>query len=208
VRNQKFTGIEEAPVPMAWFNILQEKGSLVGDVNVELRVRGDGMSSLPTIQKVISEADPNMSLLDPVLQREQFEETISDKLMFARLAEFFGGLAILLVATGLYETLVFRVNRRSAEIGVRMALGARREQVVWLILKTNLVLTAAGVLVGFPLAIVAAKGLSSTLYGVGPFEPSTYSIACVCLLVVAIASSAIPALRAASIDPAQALRAE
>ena len=77
-------------------------------------------------------------------QRAQFDETISQQMLFARLAEFFGLLAIVLVATGLYGTLAYRVNMRTAEIGVRMAVGARRGQVVWMILRDSLLLTAIG----------------------------------------------------------------
>ena len=89
----------------------------------------------------------------PTLQRTQFEQTISQQLLFARLGEFFGLLAVLLVATGLYGTLAYRVNMRTAEIGVRMAVGARREQVVWMILKDSLLLTAAGAITGSPLGL-------------------------------------------------------
>ena len=80
------------------------------------------------------------------------------------LAEFFGLLAVVLVATGLYGTLAYRVNMRTAEIGVRMALGARRGQVVWMILKDSLVLTAVGVAMGVPLAMLVGRALASSLF--------------------------------------------
>ena len=88
--------------------------------------------------------DPNVPLIEPMMQRAQFERTIAQPLMFARLAEFFGVLAVVLVATGLYGTMSYRVNMRTAEIGVRMAVGARRSQVVWMILKDSLLLTLVG----------------------------------------------------------------
>jgi ABC-type antimicrobial peptide transport system permease subunit len=128
--------------------------------------------------------------------------------MFARLAEFFGILAIVLVATGLYGTLAFRVNRRTAEIGVRMALGARRGQVVWMILRDSLVLTAVGILAGVPLALLTGKELASALYGIQPLDPPTYALAFAGVLVVTLTSSLLPACRAASVDPLQALRTE
>ncbi len=90
-------------------------------------------------------------------QRAQYEQTISQQLLFARLAGFFGLLAVVLVATGLYGTLAYRVNNRTVEIGVRMAVGARRGQVVWMVLRDSLLLTAIGVVVGVPLAILVAK---------------------------------------------------
>ncbi|MEO6923839.1 MAG: FtsX-like permease family protein [Bryocella sp.] len=128
--------------------------------------------------------------------------------MFARLAEFFGLLAIVLVATGLYGTLAYRVNTRTAEIGIRMAVGAQRAQVVWMILKDSLLLTALGVIVGVPLAMLVGRALASSLYGVKPFDAVSYLLAVAGVAAVALVASAVPASRAASVDPLAALRME
>jgi len=152
--------------------------------------------------------DPNLPLLDPKAQRAQYEETISQQLLFGRLAGFFGILAVVLVATGLYGTLAYRVNNRTVEIGVRMAVGARRGQVVWMVLRDSLVLTAIGVTVGIPIAILVGKALTSMLYGVQPYDPGSFVFAVLGVVVVAIAASAVPARRAAGIDPLTALRSE
>jgi ABC-type antimicrobial peptide transport system permease subunit len=128
--------------------------------------------------------------------------------MFARLAEFFGLLAVVLVATGLYGTLAYRVTMRTAEIGVRMAVGAQRAQVVWMILKDSLLLTALGVLMGVPLAMLVGRALTSSLYGVKPLDAVSYLLAMMGVAVVALAASAAPAVRAASVDPLTALRTE
>jgi ABC-type antimicrobial peptide transport system permease subunit len=141
-------------------------------------------------------------------QRAQFETTIATQIMFARLAGFFGFLAVVLVATGLYGTLAYRVSMRTAEIGVRMAVGARRGQVVWMILKDSLVLTVAGVAMGVPLAMLVGRALTSSLYGVKPLDAVTYLLAMAGVAAVALAASAIPARRAASVDPMRALRTE
>jgi len=141
-------------------------------------------------------------------QRAQYDLTISSQTLFARLAGCFGLLAILLVATGLYGTLAYRVNRRTAEIGVRMAMGAGRGQVVWMILRDSLVLTAIGVLAGIPLAFAIGRALSSSLYGVQPLDAPTYALAILGVTIVAFVASAAPASRAASIDPLKALRTE
>src|SRR6202041_3692239 len=125
---------------------------------------------LPAARKVVQQMDPTLPLIQPITQRAQFETTISQQLMFARLAEFFGLLAIVLVATGLYGTLAYRVNMRTAEIGVRMAVGARRGQVVWMILQDSLLLTTAGGVIGVPLAMLVGHGLASSLYGVTPLR--------------------------------------
>jgi ABC-type antimicrobial peptide transport system permease subunit len=121
---------------------------------------------------------------------------------------FFGLLAALLVATGLYGTLAYRVSRRTAEIGVRMALGAQRRQVLWMVLRESLVVSVAGVLVGLPLAIAGARVLRSTLFGLGPGDPLTFAAALLGMALVTLVASLIPARRAASVDPMQALRTE
>ncbi len=162
----------------------------------------------PITRKALQQLDPNLPLIQPITQRAQFETTISGQLLFARLAEFFGLLAVVLVATGLYGTLAYRVTQRTAEIGVRMAVGARRTQVVWMILADSLLLTAFGVVTGIPLAMLVGRGLTSSLYGVKPLDALTYLLAVIGVAIVALAASTIPAARAASIDPLRALRTE
>jgi predicted permease len=139
VKNHKYRSISEDPIPMAWYEYAQIP--IVGGMQVELRVHGEPLAILPSAQKLVSSMDPSLPLIDPITQQAQYETTISQQMLFARLAGFFGLLAVVLVATGLYGTLAYRVNRRTAEIGVRMALGARRGQVVWMVLRDSLVLT-------------------------------------------------------------------
>lgn len=115
---------------------------------------------------------------------------------------------MVLVATGLYGTLAYRVSTRTAEIGVRMAMGARRGQVVWMILRDSLLLTAGGVLVGAPLAVLVGRALESSLYEVKPLDGLSYLLAAAGVGVVAMAASALPASRAASVNPLTALRTE
>ncbi|QNI30249.1 ABC transporter permease [Alloacidobacterium dinghuense] len=206
VKNHKYRSIDEEPIPMAWVPYTQ--GPPVGKMHVELRVKGEPLAILPSVRKVIQEQDPNLPLIEPITQRAQYETTISQQLLFARLAGFFGLLAVVLVATGLYGTLAYRVNNRTVEIGVRMAVGAGRGQVVWMVLRDSLILTAVGIGVGIPLAMLASRALTSALYGVKPFDASIYIFAILGVSVVAIAASMIPARRAASIDPLTALRTE
>jgi predicted permease len=206
VKNHKYRSMNEEPIPMAWWNYAQAPEE--GQLHVEMRVRGDALAILPEVRKVVAQMDPDVPLIQPMLQRKQFERTISQQLMFARLGEFFGLLAIVLVATGLYGTLAYRVNMRTAEIGVRMAVGARREQVVWMILGDSLLLTATGAVMGIPLAMLVGHALTSALYGVKPLDALTYLLSVVGVAFVALAASAVPAGRAASVDPIKALRTE
>ncbi len=206
VKNHKYRSIDEEPIPMAWYEYAQIP--MIGPMSVELRVHGDPLAILPSARKAVQQLDPNLPLIRPMTQRAQFDTTISEHILFARLAGFFGLLAVVLVATGLYGTLAYRVNMRTAEIGVRMAVGARRSQVVWMILRDSLALTAAGALIGLPLAFLVARALASSLYDVKPLDASTYLIAIAGVATVALLASAIPATRAANIDPMRALRTE
>jgi len=206
VKNHKYRSIDETPIPMAWWMYAQIP--IIGEMHVEMRVKGAPLAILPSAQKVVQKLDPNLPLIKPMTQRAQYDTTISSQLMFARLAEFFGLLAVVLVATGLYGTLSYRVNRRTAEIGVRMAMGAGRGQVVWMILRDSLRLTVIGVVAGVPLAMLIGRALSSSLYGVKPLDALTYAFAIAGVAFVALFASAAPASRAASVDPLKALRTE
>ncbi|WP_348264943.1 ABC transporter permease [Telmatobacter sp. DSM 110680] len=206
VKDHKYRSIDETPIPMAWY--MSAQIPMVGPMSVEMRVKGAPLAILPTAQKVVQQLDPNLPLIKPMTQRDQFNTTISSQLMFARLAEFFGLLAVVLVATGLYGTLSYRVNRRTAEIGVRMAMGAGRGQVVWMILRDSLTLTAIGIVAGIPLAMFVGRALMSSLYGVKPLDSVTYMLAVVGVTLVALLASAVPASRAASVDPLRALRTD
>jgi predicted permease len=206
VKNHKYRSINEDPIPMAWYMYAQIP--VIGEMQVEMRVQGEPLAILPAARKVVQKLDPNLPLIQPMTQRAQYDTTIAGQTLFARLAGFFGALAVVLVATGLYGSLAYRVSLRTAEIGVRMAVGARREQVVWMILKDSLLLTVAGVVLGIPLAMLVGRALASSLYGVTSVDALSYLVAVAGVAVVALAASALPAGRAASVDPMRALRTD
>ncbi|MFC5861643.1 ABC transporter permease [Acidicapsa dinghuensis] len=206
VKNHKYRSIDETPIPMAWAMYAQIP--VLGEMQVELRVHGDPLAILPSAGKAVRQLDPNLPLIEPITQRAQYDTTIAHQLLFARLAGFFGLLAVVLIATGLYGTLSYRVNNRTVEIGVRLAVGAQRGQVLWMVLRDSLVLTAIGVAAGLPLALFVGKALKSALYGVTPLDSISYLSAAVIVTMVAMAASIIPARRAATVDPLKALRSE
>lgn len=206
VKNHKYRGIDEDPIPMAWYQYSQIP--VVGRMDVEIRAHGDPLAILPAARAVVRKLDPNLPLIRPMTQRAQYDLTISNQVLFARLAGFFGLLAVALVATGLYGTLAYRVNYRTAEIGIRMAMGATRGQVVWMILRDSLWITAIGTALGIPLAICVGRALTSSLYGVQPLDAATYLLAIIGVATVSLAASALPARRAAGVEPLTALRAE
>lgn len=206
VRDNKYTSADEEPMPMAWYCYLQDPN--VGDLDVELRATGNPMTLLPAIRRIVQDLDPNAPLQKPAVLSSQFEETYLMPALFARLGAFFGGLAALLVAVGLYGTLAYRVSRRTLEIGVRMALGAARRQVLWMILEDSLVLIAAGLAVGLPLAWFGSKLMESMLYKLQAHDPVSFVAAGLGVMVVSLAAALLPARRAASVEPMHALRNE
>ena len=206
VKDHKYRSIDEEPMPMAWYMYAQIP--ITGQMHVEMRVHGEPLAILPSARKAVQQMDPNLPLIQPMTQRAQFDLTISRQLLFARLAGFFGFLAVVLVATGVYGTLAYRVSNRTMEIGVRIAVGAQRSQVVWLVLRDSLILTVIGVAIGIPLSLLLGRALTSALYGVKPYDGVSYFVAALGIAVVAIAASVIPARRAASVDPLTALRSD
>jgi predicted permease len=204
--DSKYTGVRESPVPMAYIPFTQIGG--IGTMHFEVRTGGNPLALLPQVRQVVHQFGPDLPLIDPITQQEQFERSFAQDKLVARLALFFGLLAALLVATGLYGTLAYRVGRRTAEIGVRMALGAQRRQVLWMILRESLMVSAAGVAVGLPLSYGAARLLSSMLFGLHPGDPLAFLAALLSITLVAMITGLIPARRASSVDPMVALRWE
>lgn len=204
--DSKYTAVRENDRPMAYFPY--DQSSNVSTMHYELRTPGSPSALLPEVRSVLREIAPDVPLMEPMTQQEQFAESISQEGLIARLSMFFGLLAAVLVATGLYGTLAYRVSRRTAEIGIRMALGAQRNQVLWMILRESLRVSLLGIAVGLPVAVGCAQLLRSLLYGLGPNDPLTFVLALTGMLLVVVGASLIPARQAASVDPIVALRNE
>jgi len=134
--------------------------------------------------------------------------TVGRESALACLAVAFGFVALLLAAIGLYGVMAFQVSARTREIGVRMALGARRSQVVRMVIGQALLVVAVGVGVGIPFALVGARSLRALLYGITPFDPAPLASGVVVLVIVGALAALIPSRRAARVDPLVALRCE
>jgi ABC-type antimicrobial peptide transport system permease subunit len=160
------------------------------------------------IRREVRAVDASVPIYNLRTLEAQLDESLSQERLVATLSSWFGGFAILLAAIGLYGVLAYSVTRRTNEIGIRMALGAERSGVIWMVLREALVMVGLGVAIGVPLALVLARSLSSLLYGVKPTDLLTISAAAALLFVVAGVASYLPARRASRVDPLVALRYE
>jgi predicted permease len=206
IGDSKYKRVDEKTKPTLYFPYAQLNS--VSNMQVELRTRGNPEALIPSVSAVLHDLDPNLPMQKPMTQRAQFDESYSQARLFARLSIFFGVIAVLLVATGLYGTLAYRVDRRTSEIGVRMALGAQHGQVLWLILRESLLVSGAAILAGVPVAIAGARLMRSMLFGVQPGDMISFLLALFGVILVALAASIIPARRAMRVDPMVALRYE
>ncbi len=162
----------------------------------------------PVVRRTLANIDPNLTVNSVRTLREQVELTFDQERAVAGLAGLFGAVALILAAVGLYGVTAYTVARRTNEIGIRMALGAGRVEVVWFILRGALVHVAVGLAVGVPLAVGAARLIASQLYEVAFWDPLALSVAAGALGLCAGAAATIPASVAASISPMTALRTE
>jgi predicted permease len=206
VRDSKYNGVDEAPQSMAYYAAMQEKK--IGSMHVEVRVRGDAAVALPGMRKAVADLYPNVPLEKPMTQQAQFDDSYAQQRMFAAMGGFFGVLASLLVATGLYGMHSFRVNQRTNEIGVRMALGANRSQVLLMMMRESLWVLGAGLVAGLPLTLLAIRPMKAMLYQMSPFDPVSLLVAIGLIALVSFGAVLIPARRAAAMEPMQALRSE
>jgi ABC-type antimicrobial peptide transport system permease subunit len=156
----------------------------------------------------MADVDRDVPIMDPKTQLAQLNETLSTERTFMRLLVAFGAFALILASIGLYGVTAYSVVRRTSEIGVRVALGARQIDVLRLILRQVLGITLVGVAIGVPAAIAAAQLVRASLFGVGPADPISVVGAALVMVVVAMSAGFFPARRAARLDPLVALHCE
>jgi predicted permease len=174
----------------------------------ELRTAGDPMSLSAEVRAAIAQVNDKLPVLNITSLRVQTDEALKQEKLIAQLVSFFGLLGLLLSCVGLYGIMAHAVVRRTNEIGIRMALGAERNHIVWMVLKESLLLVAFGLVVGIPAAWAAANLISSQLYGVNPSDPVSLLTAALALTAVAALAGYLPARKASRVNPLVALRYE
>jgi macrolide transport system ATP-binding/permease protein len=177
-------------------------------VTYALRTAGDPLRYVQSVDEIVRQADSRIPVTNVVTQAAEIDRTISREVTFAKLCTGFAVLALLIACVGLYGTMSYSVARQVGEIGIRMALGAQRGAVVWMVLRRVLLLTAVGLAISVPAALVTSRLGKSLLFEIRPNDPGTLAVAGAVLLSAAILAGYVPARRASRIDPLAALRHE
>jgi predicted permease len=204
-RDGKFRGYRDILRPGFYVPLAQQHR---GEMSLEVRTAGPAPAFESTVRREIQALDTSMPLTGILTTEARLDEVLSQERLIATFASGLGLLALALSAIGIYGVLSFAVSRRTREIGIRMALGARPFEVSRMILAESAALTGCGFLIGAAAAILLARLANALLYGVTPADPAAFGLAFVILGTVAIASALLPALRAARLDPAMTLRGE
>ena len=173
-----------------------------------LVTRSDPASLEPVLRKAFADVDPNLTIVSVRTMQQQVEQSFNQQRAVASLGGLFGIVALILAAIGLYGVTAYTVAQRTSEIGVRMALGADKPNIVRLVLRGAFNMIALGLMLGVPLSIGAGRLMSAQLYGIAAWDPFSLSIAVAALAFCAFVAAMIPAGRAAAIEPMQALRME
>jgi predicted permease len=177
-------------------------------VTYALRTVGDPLRYFRSVHEIVRAADSRVPVTNVVTQDAEIDRSINRELTFAKLCSGFAILALLMACVGLYGTMSYSISRQTSEIGIRMALGAQRGAVVWMVLRRVLILAAVGLAISVPVALTASRLVKSFLFETRPNDPATLALAGVFLLSAAILAGYVPARRASRIDPLVALRHE
>jgi predicted permease len=205
VGDVKFSSLGEKPVDMDYVPVTQSPMYL-GDLVV--RYTGDSAPISAAVQHAIHDVDNKIPVTDVATLDEWVSRSVTNQRLIAQLSTFFGLLAVFLSAIGIYGLMSYVVSRRTNEIGIRMALGAERTHVRWLVMREVLLLVAIGVAIGAPAALLSSKLVGSLLFGLHGNDPFSLLTAVLVMLSIAALAGYLPARRASRIDPMVALRYE
>jgi predicted permease len=207
VEDSKFSSLRDPEPPTVYSAAMQY---LIGGSSLAILVRSKGPVSplIAAAGKVMRRAMPDVPAPAAMSMEETIAESLVTERMMATLALFFGGLALLITGIGLYGTLAYSTERRTGEIGIRLALGAQRRNVISMVCAENGFIAVLGCSAGIAGSVIASKTIASFLYGVSARDPVVCGAAVVMLLGIAAAASLLPAVKAAGIDPVAAIRHE
>ena len=204
----KYDNARDKPERTVYQPILQVQDQQTYNNVLELRTAGDPLGLAAEVRAAISQVDDKLPVISVGSLRVQTDDSLGQERLLAQLVSFFGLLGLLLSCVGLYGIMAHAVVRRTNEIGIRMALGAERRNIIWMVLKESLVLVVEGLVIGVPASWVAGRFIASQLFGLKAADPVTLVTAAVLLTLVGALAGYLPARRAARVDPLVALRYE
>jgi ABC-type antimicrobial peptide transport system permease subunit len=175
---------------------------------IELKTQGTVPGLEPQVRRALAQVNPDLAVIDFVSFAEQVQENFSQQAMIAKLTSLFGLLALVLASVGLYGVTAYSVERRTSEIGIRMALGADRLNVLKLVLRGAFLQVGIGLAIGIPATILGGRAMATQLFGVKPYDPNILLLTTAVLSLAALVAAVVPARRAATLDPMRALRTE
>ena len=197
--------IGEEPTPLICRPIRQHYAPAVSLI---VRTTGDPAALLGTVRERIQAIDRHMPLRNVGTVQEQIEEGLWAPRMGAALLSIFGGLAFVLAMIGIYGVMAYSVAQRTQEMGFRMAIGARPQDVLWLVLRQGMLLTVLGAAAGVAAAVAVGRLIAGLLFGIRPYDPATLAAVVFALCSAALVAGYVPARRATRVDPLTALRTE
>ncbi|MDX1395762.1 MAG: ABC transporter permease [Gemmatimonadota bacterium] len=204
VRHQAFDRDVAPTMYLPW----EAVGTDMPYLNIALRTNLDDAAVAPAVRAAIWDLDSNLPVPDIVSMEGRMARSVADERFYSAILAAFATVALLLAAGGVYATFLYSVRQRVREMGIRLALGARRTDVVRLVLRRGFVLTSAGIVVGLVAAAVGARVLATMVFGITPHDPVTYGAVSGLMAAVAIGACLVPAVRAGRTDPIETLRAE
>jgi macrolide transport system ATP-binding/permease protein len=207
-KNAMYSNIREGFPATVYLPLDQNQGAPAEEMTYFLRTSGDPLKYAGAVRTIVHEADARIPVTNLASQEQRIEQYVGQEIVFARLSAAFAILALSIACVGLYGTLSYAVARRTGEIGIRMALGAPRGRVLWIVMRQVAILAAAGLAIGLPLAFGASRLVQSLLFGLTPGDPASVGTAVLTMVIAAVAAGCAPALRASRIDPLIALRHE
>jgi macrolide transport system ATP-binding/permease protein len=212
--NVRYGGLKGEVPPVVYVSHAQVpapelgRATYLGQVTYALRTEGDPLRYAGAVRQLVREADGRVPITNLKTQAADIDQTINQEIVFARLCSAFAFLALTIACVGLYATMAYAVTRRTGEIGLRLALGAGRGAVIWMILRDVCVLAAVGLAIGASAALAASRLVESFLFETKPNDPRAVAVAAAILLTSALAAGYGPGRRASRLDPLTALRHE
>ena len=202
-----YNSLQEEVPPVIYIPYTQDLARL-GPLFFELRTAGPPLSAATSVRRIVHDANSSVSISEIATEAQRIDQTISQQRTFADLGSCFAALALAIACVGLYGAMAYTVARRTGEIGIRMALGAQRPGIVWMVLREVLAIAGVGLALGYGAARLTTRFVESFLFGMKPNDPLEVAAAIGILLAAALTAGYLPAWRASRIDPAVALRNE